>query len=988
MPNKHSIHNRTCSKANNTDQYQGVVWTVREFRTAILMVIAFLIGLGGAGRLLSQVNAVGIGTMTPDSSAILDVSSLEKGFLPPRADSVARMGLVMPPDGLLLYDTTSQRFWYSKAGAWAQWAQAGDKRMAGRVANKPIPDLEYLYDTLSIGNGPFLSPGSVIQVTLDILHPTDSTVDIHLISPGGILIPLILQRGTGSDFVSTTLRNVGSLPVSLGDSPFTGVYLPESSLDTLQNTDGSGDWVLRLFDHAAGSTGVLENWSISFQAQADLSVLEDADHDTYVDVDRVQGENSQHWVVRGLSGIVIDSSGHVGLGVQQTAKDLAVAGGAVIGTSYAGIQALNGANDLLVQGLTGVGTPVPERRMHVRVDSDSLMFPVLLQNANTNTGVNGVGLALIHNSESNYKSALLLQRTNTNGLGDFYILSDSTNTPTSAGLAHAAMTIKSVGRVGIGTTLPKSLLDVEGSLAIGSGFAGNAILWPNSMAIQGQTSLGTKIPFMGMCAVKGGVAVGTGYAGTVTIPAGSLAVQERVAVNTSVSFNEMTVEGGLTVGEFNIAAPPDGIYVSGRLGVGTSNPAAAMVQVAGPGSTNGNGLRGIVDGPVSTAHAAISALTSTSPANSITARLIGGLYGIQAYGGVHGLWAASNSGGTGDRYGVRVSATSAGPGYRHGLEASASGGSEAWAGWFEGMGYFSGKLGIGTLNPKNKLDVLGAMTVGHPLNGTTPNGLKLDGGLGIGTASPSGATVHVEGSSDITGSYGYLNSNAQTGTSSGTNAYSVYASSRVHAHQEIVAFSDERLKAVLGPSDNRADLAILDQIRITDYILRDTLADRGRIHKKVIAQQLEQVFPEAVTGHLNDCLPDIYRRACSKEGWIELETTLSPGDRVRLITLTDDAVYTVTAIEPGRFRTNAPPGAFAGEEDVFVYGKEVNDFRAVDYDAISMLAVSATQAQQDRIRRLGQQIRELAQIAQALDSEISGLSTSIDAIRTSLQERQ
>ena len=36
--------------------------------------------------------------------------------------------------------------------------------------------------------------------------------------------------------------------------------------------------------------------------------------------------------------------------------------------------------------------------------------------------------------------------------------------------------------------------------------------------------------------------------------------------------------------------------------------------------------------------------------------------------------------------------------------------------------------------------------------------------------------------------------------------------------------------------------------------------------------------------------------------------------------------------------------------DIFVYGKEVDDFRTVDYEALSMLNVSATQALITRLK--------------------------------------
>jgi hypothetical protein len=49
---------------------------------------------------------VGIGTTTPDSSAQLDVSSSQKGFLVPRMTTTQRNNITNPANGLLIYNIT------------------------------------------------------------------------------------------------------------------------------------------------------------------------------------------------------------------------------------------------------------------------------------------------------------------------------------------------------------------------------------------------------------------------------------------------------------------------------------------------------------------------------------------------------------------------------------------------------------------------------------------------------------------------------------------------------------------------------------------------------------------------------------------------------------------------------------------------------------------------------------------------------------------
>ena len=88
-----------------------------------------------------------------------------------------------------------------------------------------------------------------------------------------------------------------------------------------------------------------------------------------------------------------------------------------------------------------------------------------------------------------------------------------------------------------------------------------------------------------------------------------------------------------------------------------------------------------------------------------------------------------------------------------------------------------------------------------------------------------------------------------------------------------------------------------------------------------------------------------------------LATSLNKGERVRLIGNANQGVHEVLAVAPGRFRT-----AFSADSDtIFVYGREVKDFRIVDYDAVAMLNVSATQ---ELNRRLEAQTMEIAMLKQ------------------------
>lgn len=61
---------------------------------------------------------VGVGTSTPDSSSILDIRSTEKGVLLPRLTTTERLAISSPSDGLLLFDSDMDMFFFAIEGKW------------------------------------------------------------------------------------------------------------------------------------------------------------------------------------------------------------------------------------------------------------------------------------------------------------------------------------------------------------------------------------------------------------------------------------------------------------------------------------------------------------------------------------------------------------------------------------------------------------------------------------------------------------------------------------------------------------------------------------------------------------------------------------------------------------------------------------------------------------------------------------------------------
>lgn len=88
---------------------------MRTLRSLFFALIA-VATITGVNNVFAQDN-VGIGTVTPDPSALLEVQSIDKGLLIPRTDTLA---IPNPATGLLIYTPTDSSFWYFDGIYWRQ----------------------------------------------------------------------------------------------------------------------------------------------------------------------------------------------------------------------------------------------------------------------------------------------------------------------------------------------------------------------------------------------------------------------------------------------------------------------------------------------------------------------------------------------------------------------------------------------------------------------------------------------------------------------------------------------------------------------------------------------------------------------------------------------------------------------------------------------------------------------------------------------------
>jgi hypothetical protein len=289
----------------------------------------------------------------------------------------------------------------------------------------------------------------------------------------------------------------------------------------------------------------------------------------------------------------------------------------------------------------------------------------------------------------------------------------------------------------------------------------------------------------------------------------------------------------------------------------------------------------------------------------------------------------------------------------------------------QGVAGESGIIRVGTIGTHTATLLTGP--VGINSSGTPTKGfLEVNGFV----TNPQNAGRYFDGST-----------NALTDLAgAGHSAYSIFASARILAGVSFDAASDARIKRIEGRSDSVGDLNTLMKIEVTNYKYKDAIAQGNFPQKKVIGQQVEQVYPQAVN-QLTNVVPDIYEQARVKDGWVQLASDLKVGQRVRLIgEKGDEGICEVLEVREGAFRT-----AFQSTtEKVFVYGREVKDFRTVDYGAITMLNVSATQQikkeKDAEIAALKAANRALAQKVEALQARDQARETRLTRLENALDK--
>ena len=302
------------------------------------------------------------------------------------------------------------------------------------------------------------------------------------------------------------------------------------------------------------------------------------------------------------------------------------------------------------------------------------------------------------------------------------------------------------------------------------------------------------------------------------------------------------------------------------------------------------------------------------------------------------------------------------------------------SGWGLLMNTNTGDVAVGNQNPVAgyKLSVQGNEYINGVLvmtgDAKIAGNLFLGGKIGIGGTLGAPLEVYSIVHGTYFESWTYLQNKSFPG-----NVLSIRAHGGVVA-ELFAATSDARIKNIMGISNSTKDLETINALQITDYTMKDKIKYGNKFFKKVIAQEVEKVYPQVVSATVG-YIPNVYavpgKIEKTAKGYLLSFTNKhnlsKAAKKIQIMIEGETKQFDIVSIpSENQVLINA---ADLKTDKVFVYGEEIDDFRNIDYDGLVTLNISATQELSKLVKKQQQQIDLLLKRIEALEKNNSFINT-------------
>jgi hypothetical protein len=196
-----------------------------------IIIITALIGF----TIFANAQSVAVNTTgnPADESAMLDIASTSKGFLPPRMTTGQRTGIPSPANGLMVYDTDSKSYWYF-SDAWKEITNGGG---GGSFTLPYSGSYSNPYKIFSIGNPNATNGSSAIYGKSGSNFSgwlIDYTAGVWGDNTNSNGYGVLGTSQTGTGIAGVTSQGNGVFGTTSGSNGFAGVY------GTSNNSNGVG----------------------------------------------------------------------------------------------------------------------------------------------------------------------------------------------------------------------------------------------------------------------------------------------------------------------------------------------------------------------------------------------------------------------------------------------------------------------------------------------------------------------------------------------------------------------------------------------------------------------------------------------------------------------------------------------------------------------------------------------------------------------------
>lgn len=254
--------------------------------------------------------------------------------------------------------------------------------------------------------------------------------------------------------------------------------------------------------------------------------------------------------------------------------------------------------------------------------------------------------------------------------------------------------------------------------------------------------------------------------------------------------------------------------------------------------------------------------------------------------------------------------------------------------------------------------------------------ITTDNRVGIGTTSPAAALHIASYVTQAVTDYGYLAPGGTVGRSIANQNinYSIQADQRIRT-PEINTISDARIKKDILKLTAAPQLAELNKFQVVNYSYIDQLANGNKTKTGFIAQEVEAINSQFVNQSA-DFIPSVFALAKSvslQENALKISTEMphdfAKGDVVKFFAEgKKEVILTIESIiDSHSFYVK---GWTEATDNVFIYGKKISDFRAIDFDQITALSVGAIQELSKQLNSLKIENEKLNKEVQAKNAEI------------------